>query len=112
MKAGKSVSFAELRYPDRHRSVDTWSVERNRLTSAGYDIRLGYVIPHPAIGGGVMPSRLSVSPRVSRELRQKPTSKWRGKAVGRELASQYGSMRCSVRARRRVFIIASEGWMQ
>jgi len=112
MKAGKSVSFAELRYSVRLRSVDTWSGERNRPTSAGYDIRLGYVIPHPAIGGGVMPSRLSVSLRIARGLRQKPTSNRRGKVVGRGLDSQYGSMRCSVRARRRVFIVASEGWMQ
>jgi hypothetical protein len=112
MKAGKSVSFAELHYSVRLRSVDTWSGERNRPTLAGYDIRLGCVIPHPAIGGGVMPSRLSVSPRIPNGLRQKPTSKRRGKAVGKGLASQHGSMRYSARARRRVFVVASEGWMQ
>jgi hypothetical protein len=112
MKAAETVIFAELRYADRPESHDTWAGGRNRPTTAGYDIRIECEIPLPVIGGGVMPSRLGISPRVPHRLRQKPTSKRRGKAVGRGLTNRCGPMRYSNRARRRVFVVAPEGWMQ
>ena len=60
---------------------------------------------------GVMALRLAVSRISTRSLRQNPTSSRWGKAVGRGVADKHAVAERGDRARRRVFVLALDGWM-
>lgn len=60
---------------------------------------------------GVMALRHAIIHKSACSLRQKPTSNRRGKVVGSELAQKRVIAWEHGRARRRVFIVAPEGWV-
>ena len=111
MMPSKPTPMAALRYcspsPESLGPVH----QHNRRTTECYGNAAIASISDASEPFGVMALRLAVSRISTRSLRQNPTSSRWGKAVGRGVADKRAVAERGDRARRRVFVLALDGWM-
>jgi hypothetical protein len=85
---------------------------RNRTTAGHYGISSKAALRAGSSSYSVMPSPPAVSIAMAPELRQKPTSNRWGNVVGKGVIELGVFDGHRSRARRRVFVVAPEGWAQ
>lgn len=112
MKSTEPTVSAGLRQHCSATTIGVRSDRENRTTARGYGTARMIAQSHPVSLPAVMPSRLAIVAGQPRELRQKPTSKRRGKGVGGESSDRHASGSGPSRARRRASVFAPEGWVQ